>query len=173
MLKISATDYAIQKHILKSAVVLIDTREQENKHITDYFDKKKIPYRSKKLDYGDYSLLIPRNEEYGIMTDMQLDFAVERKHSIEELSANLSKDRSRFEYEMWRGHGKIALLIENGTFDDILSGNYNTKYAKNSFLATLTTFSLRYDIHVWFTEKRNTGQIIYALLKYKLREEIK
>ena len=31
--------------ILKTPVILIDTREQENIHITDYFDKKKIQYK--------------------------------------------------------------------------------------------------------------------------------
>ena len=34
-----------QKRLMKSMVVLIDSREKKNQHITDYFDKHKIPYK--------------------------------------------------------------------------------------------------------------------------------
>lgn len=159
--------------LIKTAVVLIDTREQENKHITDYFDKVKIPYKVQKLDYGDYALLLPKNDEFGIPCDLQLDFAVERKHNLEELSGNLTKDRVRIEEELWRGKGKMILLVEDATLNDIMSSNYNTKYDYKAFIATLITFYHRYDTHVWFTEKAHSGKIIYAMLKYKLREELK
>ena len=62
-------DSEIEK-ILKSIVILIDTREQENSHIKDYFDKKKIAYKPQKLDYGDYSFCIPRNEALGISREL-------------------------------------------------------------------------------------------------------
>ena len=37
------------KILLKSMVILVDSREQENSHITKWFDSKKIPYRVEKL----------------------------------------------------------------------------------------------------------------------------
>ena len=172
MLKMSATNYTLNK-LIKTAVVLIDTRERENKHITDYFDKAKIPYKTKKLEYGDYALLLPKNDEKGIPCDMLLDFAVERKHNLEELSSNFTKDRVRLEEELWRGSNKLALVIENATLDDIINNKYNTEYNNKSFIATLITFSHRYYTHIWFTEKKHSGKIIYALLKYRLREEMK
>jgi len=173
MLKIDTTSYAIENHLMKDIVILIDTREKENTHITEYFDKVGILYEIKKLHYGDYGLKIPKNEEFGIISDMVLDYAIERKGSLEEVSGNLTQDRTRFEGELWRGNGNIGLLIENGSLNDILEHNYNTKYDKNSFIASLIAFSHRYDTKVWFSNKLNSGKIIYGLLKYKLREELK
>ena len=54
------------KALLSTATILVDTREQQNSHITDYLTKKKVPFLSKKLDYGDYSVMIPANEPLGI-----------------------------------------------------------------------------------------------------------
>ena len=36
-------------------IILIDSREKQNTHITDSFDKNSIAYKKKALDYGDYS----------------------------------------------------------------------------------------------------------------------
>jgi ERCC4-type nuclease len=57
------------KALLSSMTVIIDTREQQNSHIVDYLDKHKVAHISKKLDYGDYSCMIPFNQELGIMRD--------------------------------------------------------------------------------------------------------
>lgn len=172
MIKADLSPYVVNKKLLKESIVLIDTREKANEHIIDYFDKKGIKYESRKLEYGDYGILLPQNVEYGIGTNMILDFAVERKGSLEEISTNLTKERVRFENELWRGSKKMAILIENGSIDDIINNEYDTKYNKASFIATLIAFSHRYDVKVWFTNKSNSGAIIYALLKYKLREEL-
>jgi hypothetical protein len=173
MLKPSYSNYTIDTHLFKTIVILIDTREQENKHITEYFDKKGIAYKSQKLDFGDYSLLLPKNEQYGISYDMQLDFAVERKHNLEELSGNFAQDRDRIEHEMWRGNGKMVFIIENGSLDKILNHEYNTNYNEKSFLATLIAFNHRYNTPFYFVEKENSGQMIYGFLLYKLREDLK
>ena len=117
-------------------------------------------------------MLLPKNDEYGVSTDMILDYVVERKGSLEEISGNLTKERTRFENELWRGAGKMSLLIENGTLDKVIAGDYNTQYNNKSFVATLLTFSHRYDVKVWFTKKESAGAIIYAILKYKIREEL-
>ena len=64
--------------------VLVDTREQENGHITDYFDAKGIPYKKKALEFGDYSFLIPRNDELSIPRDLIFShkIMIERKASL-------------------------------------------------------------------------------------------
>lgn len=172
-MKPNRTDYTIQKHILKSAVVLIDTRERENEHIIEYLEKKKVDYQIQKLDFGDYSLLIPKNRELGIECDMLLDYAVERKGSLDELSGNFTKDRTRIEEELWRGRGKLALVVENGSLDKIMYHDYRTKYNEKSYIATLFTFSHRYNVAVNFIAKQNSGEIIYNILKYRLREDLK
>ena len=45
--------------MLKEMVVLVDSREQKNGHILDYFQRQGIAYEIQKLDYGDYSCKIP------------------------------------------------------------------------------------------------------------------
>ena len=48
------------EELISSMTILVDTREQVNNHITDYFDRKKINYKKKALNYGDYSSMIPK-----------------------------------------------------------------------------------------------------------------
>ena len=171
-MKNNYNDKAI-KEIMKSAIVLIDTREQENTHITDWLDKKKIPYKSRKLDYGDYTLLIPTNIEYGIMHDMILSYSVERKANLEEISNNIANGRTAFENELIRGQAKMTILIEDASWSDIITHSYRTDYNEKAFIASLLSFYHRYDIALTFCEKQHTGEIIYKLLVYKLREELK
>ncbi|MCK9576882.1 MAG: ERCC4 domain-containing protein [Clostridia bacterium] len=173
MLKTNYTDYMITNHILKKAVVLIDTREKENAHIIEWLNKKSILHQETKLSFGDYSLLIPRCEEYGITTDLIIDYAIERKASLEEISGNLTNDRDRIKYEFWRGNGKMDIVIENGSWDLIASGKYNTQYDKNSFIATLITYKHRFNVSPHFVSKEYSAELIYKLLLYKLREELK
>jgi len=172
-MKPNRTDYTIEKYLLKTAIVLVDTREQENQHILDYLDKIKVAYQVQKLEYGDYTLLIPTNKEQGIECDMILDFAVERKGSLNELSGNFTNDRTRIEEEFWRGKDNLALVVEDGSLDKILAHEYRTQYNEKSFVATLLTFWHRYNVPPIFVSKENSGKIIYAILKYKLREELK
>jgi hypothetical protein len=40
------------KTLLKTMVILCDTREQANDHITGYLKKKEVPYQSKALSFG-------------------------------------------------------------------------------------------------------------------------
>lgn len=47
------------KKLTKSMVILVDSREKKNTHILDYFRKQKIAYQVEKLEYGDYSFMIP------------------------------------------------------------------------------------------------------------------
>ena len=76
--------------LVKSIVILVDTREKENQHILDYFDKKGIKYKKRALEYADYSFMIPENEALNIPRDLYFDkeCVVERKGSLEELSTN-------------------------------------------------------------------------------------
>jgi ERCC4-type nuclease len=160
------------KTLLKSLVILVDTREQANQHILDYFTKKKIPYLSKKLDYGDYSAFIPANAELGILRDMYFTdtVCIERKNSLDELSNNLTADRARFESELIRANGcKILLMIENSSYDDIVNHRYKSQYEPKSYIATLHTFSARYNLNVNFISSACAGNFVYYSLLYAVR----
>ncbi|HAT4309079.1 TPA: ERCC4-type nuclease [Clostridium perfringens] len=84
------------KEILKKIVVLVDTREQANKHILEFFDKKKIKWKSQKLDYGDYSCMLPAGSFEGQTRDIYFtnDTVVERKFCIDELAMNLKDQKT-------------------------------------------------------------------------------
>lgn len=47
------------KKLTKSLVILVDSREKKNAHVLDYFKKQGISYQVLKLEYGDYSFMIP------------------------------------------------------------------------------------------------------------------
>ena len=87
--------------LVKNIVVVYDTREQQNEHILNYFDKKGIKHKKRKLDEGDYTFYIENNAEtkpLGILKDTWFDNAIiiERKANLEELSGNLTEKRWPF-----------------------------------------------------------------------------
>jgi len=169
------TDSELKK-LLKSITILVDTREQKNLHITKYFDSKNIPYKSRKLDYGDYSFFLPANKELGINRDMFFnnDVSIERKANLEELSNCLTHDRSRFEAELIRSYNSnLILLIEDSKYQDIINQNYNTEYNNKSFVASLMAFKYRYNLDVTFISNKYSGNFIYYNFYYYLREHLK
>lgn len=164
------------KAIMKSMVIVVDTREQANTHIIEHMDKKKIAYAtSESLPYGDYTCFIPKNEQFGIMRDLWFTdiVTIERKNSLEELSSNLTKHRERFEAELQKHKGRMYLMIENATYEDLLEGKYNTQYNKASYIASLHAFQSRYDLDIRFIKKDYAGQFIAYTLAYHVREYFK
>lgn len=161
---------------MNSIVLLIDTREQKNQHITDWLDKKKIRYRTKALKQGDYSFFVPANPELNIERDLYFDndIVIERKNSADELATNFSRHRTRFEEEMSTFTGKKYLMIENCTYGDIVNGNYRSEYAAKSYAATLHSFNHRYDLEVTYMPDNSlSGMWIYNTFVYWLREMIR
>ena len=62
------------------------------------------------------------------------------------------------------------MLIENGSFEDIANGNYDTQYNKKSFLASLFTFQFRYDMPiVYVAEQKYTALYIRMYFEYYLK----
>jgi len=157
-------------------VILVDTREQSNQLILDYFDKKKIAHKSKKLDYGDYSFVLPADADMGIIKPLMFDdeVVIERKGSLTELSGNLTKDRERFEKELIRKKdAKFLLMIEDGSWEKIDAGDYRSKYNPKSFKATLNKYISAYNISVNFRVKEMAGEFIFGVFYYHLREVLK
>ena len=95
---------------MKNLVILIDTREKTNKHIIDWFDKKKVKYALKKLDTADYSAMLPKGSIKGIDRDLYFtnSICIERKANIDELCGNLKEGAVRLKNEMLQ-------LNKNGT----------------------------------------------------------
>lgn len=166
--------------LVDNMVIIIDTREQENSHIVDYFKRTNKEFIIKKLDRGDYSLLIKSNDqtkELGIFKDLIFDdIVIERKGSIDELIGNFA-ERNRIENEFKSAkysNKKTKLLIEDEVgYSKICAGNYKSKMSAKSIIATLESFCDRYDIEVQFIDKKLIGMKIYTILKYSFLNSIK
>jgi len=157
-------------------IILVDTRERKNEHITNSFDKNGIPYKKKALDYGDYSFMLPKNEILSIPRDMMFTskVVIERKASLEEISGNLTKERDRFEKELCLAPKTKVLLIENANYSDIAIGNYQTQYNKKSFLASLHSFWFKYNMPIMFMpDNKYSALFIKKYFEYYLKNYLR
>lgn len=165
------------KKLSKEMVILVDTREKNNGHIIDYFNKKGIAYKKQALEFGDYSFMLPKVEG---LTGNELYFhkeiVVERKNSLEELSGNLGQNRDRFEKEFLKARNNgcsIHLMVENPQgYNDIMKHNYNTQLKPVSYMASLKSFEERYDLKIQFVESQYSGYIIYSTFYYYMRNKL-
>lgn len=168
---------AEMKELLSSITVVIDRREKVADHIKSYFDKHKIPYIDKSLSAFDYTFFLPKNEKLGIMKDLYFDKDIlfERKASLEELSSNLTKNRTRFEEEMCTAKALYKyLIIENANYFDVVNGNYKSEYNSKSYVGTLHSFNNKYDLQIVFMpDKTYTPIYMYATMQYYLRNILK
>lgn len=156
------------KEELKNLTIICDTREQVNDHVTGFFDKKKIPYKTRKLDTGDYSAML------GNVT-LERDIAIERKHNLDEICGNFAGERERFEREMLRAKAygtKLFLIIENATWEDIFLGNYRSKLDSKSLAGSLMSWQARFNLTIIFCKPENTGRLINGILYYYARERL-
>ncbi len=152
---------------LKKLAIICDTREQD-RHVEEFFNQKKIPTIVRKLDTGDYSAQI------GDLT-LERSVAIERKRNLDELCACMTSDRDRFEREFIRAKAinqKIYLIIENATWSDIMLGNYRSKLSSKSLSASIFSWLARFDVTLLFCQPNETPRIIYSILYYYAREEL-
>lgn len=152
---------------LKELTIIVDSREQQQ-HVKNYFDKKKVPTIVRKLDIGDYSAQI------GDMT-LEHDVVIERKHDLTELCGNLGQSRDRFEREFLRAKAnntKVFLVVEGGSYEDIYLHNYRSQLSEKSLMASLMSWQVRFNITVIFCESVNTPRLIHQILYYAAREQL-
>ena len=122
------------KKILDSLVILIDTREQSNQHIIDFFNKKGINYKTMKLDFGDYSCMLPAGTIGKFTSDIYFDrdIAIERKNSIDEIAGNLKEDAARLKKELAHMNMyqiRYLFFVEDPNFEENLrQGNFRSQY---------------------------------------------
>ena len=168
-------DDKIKEIFTNYTYILIDTREKD-KTIKETYDKLNIHNEFRKLDYGDYSMVIKSNPILGNEEDIIFNVSVERKASLEELSNNLTKGKTRFFNEMERckkDDGNMIIMIENASYTDIVQHNYKSDLEPKSFLALLHTIYDRYDVPFIFIDKEASSLFVYNYLKYYVREWLK
>lgn len=102
---------------MNNFVIQVDSRENKNFHVLDYFKVKEIKYFVSKLYVGDYTLL--HNQSV----------VVDRKKDMLEIACNIcnSKDHQRFKNELINARDnniKLYILIE----DEIIYNLDGVKY---------------------------------------------
>jgi len=165
------------KEILGNIKVIVDTRENENFHITKYFDDCGISYTEQCLKFGDYSFICPPLPEVGFEEEVSFEsrIVIERKANLTELSGNLAQNRERFERELQKAieaKARFVLMVENGDYQKIIEHKYRTDLKPASYYASLFSFQARYNIDIQFMPSKMAGWFIYNTFKYFLREEL-
>lgn len=162
------------KRLLKQIVILVDSREKKNSHILEYFEKNGIAYRKEKLEYGDYSFMIPATDGH---IYFHRDCVLERKASLEELSGNLAQERERFEKEFLKAGNdgaKTYLMVEApGGYSDIIAHRYKTEFAPAAYMASLKTWEHRFGCNVQFISPEYSGYYIISTFQYYAKEALK
>lgn len=167
-----------QEKILKSMTILVDSREKDGKndHILSYFDSKKIPWIKYKLDHGDYSCMVPADEELKIPKDLYFNnqICIERKNSLDEWAGDVTEDRAGVKKKFSQLPRKSIFVIENGSYADIINHNYRSRYDPKSYLGTLHSIWNEFDIPIIFMpDQKYTATFIYCYFYYYLRGIIK
>lgn len=156
--------------MLDSMTVLVDTREQDTPALRARLNGLGRPFKRCKLDYGDYSAEIIKPD--GTVISAAKKIAVERKMSLDELCSCFTKERSRFEREFIRAKNdgaRMHLLIENASIDKAMDHEYGSKMAPKSLTSSIDAWSERYDIKVWFCQRRHIGERIGSILRYGIK----
>ena len=168
------------KAIKNNLTILVDTREQRNQHILNYFEKKNIKYEVHKLDYGDYSCKIPAGTIEGQASDIYFDrdIVIERKACIDELASNFKDDGVRVKTELAhinKYNIKSYLFIEDAEYDkNIRTGNYRSEYRPQSLYARIKkSIEVRYNTLVRPIDRKYIGSEIYNTFEAYVYEKFK
>ena len=122
------------KSILDNLIICVDSREQSNQHIIDFFDKKKVPYVVEKLPFGDYSCEIKAGSFEGQERDIYFtnDFVVERKANIDEICSNLKENAARLKKELAhlnKYNIEFYIFLEDENYElNLRNSNYRSQY---------------------------------------------
>lgn len=156
--------------ILQDIVVIVDSREQKNDHITRFFKDNGIKYEVCKLDTADYSFKLPSFPELGY----DLKVLIEKKNSLDEIAGNFTNDRARFAREFERVVDEhVHLVIENATWKKIANKSWRSAFGSSAMSASLLTYTIRYNLKLWFTPADECPCLIYNIIRYELLEQLK
>lgn len=154
-------------------IILADTRQQKDKHITDYFDKQNILWIRTGLPSADYMLVKCGYE------NVARDYTtlIDTKKDVEEIAGNLcnAKEHQRIKNEIIKakelGCKEFIFLICDGkikTKEDLNNWSSKRTRVKGSTLAKImNTMHKKYGVRFIFTDKKNAGKYIIKLLTKK------
>lgn len=157
---------------LKTMKILVDTRERPTEAAKRRYASFGVPWERRKLDFGDYSASF-------IVDGSEISFdkmvAIERKQSLDELCQCYTHDRPRFQREFDRAkavNAKIYLLIENATYEQVLSGRYRSRMQPNALAASIFAWLARYDCQILMCKQATSGRLIREILLREGKERL-
>ena len=152
-----------------------------------YGDPVQYYIKDKGLKVGDYTIAVQLPN--GEVINFQDKVVIERKADLNELASNFydskSKDENgltRIEREFLRAKEqgiKIHLLIETEDVMSKMLSSEHFRYDKaskinpKSFMMMFLSLCNRYDINVWYCNKKDSSRIIHDLLYVYAREYLK
>ena len=171
-------DHFELEEILKTFEIIVDTREQGTNRSEKRYKSFGVPYSKQVMNYGDYTynLTLPNNKKLhreGIRVDGVC--CIERKQNLDELAMCFTRGRERFAREFQRAgdhNAKMYLLIENGSWEMLIDGQYRSRFRPKSFLASLTAWQVRYNLTVIFCDMRSSGILIKEILYRDAKERL-
>lgn len=186
---VDSREKKIQNHILNKFEEGFENKPSHH----DMYRGKKSTYsdpvdyyiQEKGLKVGDYTIAV--KTPTGEVINFKDKIVIERKADLNELCCNLfdKKDEeglTRFERELKRGYEqgiKIHLLVETDNMVDKILSSKHFRYDKaskvnpKSFQMMLLSLCNRYNVTVWYTDKKNSARLIHDLLYVYSREYLK
>ena len=167
-----------EMQILESMEILVDTREQRTAKAEQRYNSFGVPYSRATLSYGDYTAnftLLDGGKLYDISKTINPICIVERKMNLDELAQCFTHSRERFEKEFHRATANncfIHLICEDGSYERIVGHKYKSKFPPKSFLASITAWERRYNIHFHFCSSLESGHLIKEFLYRDIKERI-
>lgn len=166
------------KTVLQSMEIIVDTREQPTARAKRRYERFGIPYVRGTLSYGDYTYnaILPDGRPlHDLAGTINPLCAVERKMNLDELAQCFTRGRDRFQREFERAaeHGcRVYLIIENGSWEHLLTGKYRSKLNPDAFKGSLDAWMVRYNTNVIFCKEETTGERIRSILFRDLKERL-
>lgn len=165
-------------NILDTFSVICDTREHITPKAAERYKTFGVPYDKATLKYGDYcgQIMLPGNKMlYDISKPITAKCVIERKMSLDELAACFTRDRERFKREFERAKeagAKVFLLVENASWEALYSHRYRSKLQPNAFIASITAWTVRYNITPVFCKASISGKVIKEFLYRDIKERL-
>lgn len=167
-----------EMQILNSMEILVDTREQCTPKAKQRYNSFGVPYSRATLSYGDYTAnfeLLDGSKLHDISKTVSPICVIERKMNLDELAQCFTHSRERFEREFCKARSSgcfIHLIVEDGSYERITGHKYKSKFPPKAFLASITAWERRYDIHFHFCSSLESGHLIKEFLYRDMKERL-
>ena len=163
--------------MLNTFQILVDNREQATPKAVERYKSFGVPYKRATLNYGDYCGIITLNDSeiYDTAHSVKASCVIERKMSLDELAMCFTRGRDRFRREMERAASSgstVYLLVENATYEGIIKHRYRSRFSPSAFLASLTAWTVRYNLRPIFCKADTSGQLIKEILYRDMKERL-